>query len=101
VFLTARIAIHPAILAGEGTAPEFPRNRAPGAFSLTGSASGSAIRFSLWFSDAEIGRTPFDCEGALDGDERHMRGVWSFDCFSPDTCGCSGGGGSFHLWRVD
>jgi hypothetical protein len=101
VFVTARIAIRPAMLAGEGTAPEFPRSRAPGVFSLTGSASSAAVRFSLWFADAEIGRTPFDFDGTLDADERNMRGAWSFDCFYPDACGCGGGGGTFHLWRVD
>lgn len=101
VFVRAQIGFHGGLIAGEGSAPQFPRSRPPGTFSLTGTASGFAVSFALWFADESVGRRPFACDGALDAEAREMRGTWSFHCFNPETCGCDGGGGVFHLWRVE
>jgi hypothetical protein len=98
LIVRAAIGIHGGVVAGEGAVP----GRDPEiAFSLTGSVSGPSIDLALWFDTPELRRGAFSCTGAIDDERREMRGLWSCGCFDPETCGCTGGDGHFHLWRVD
>ena len=101
VFIKADIRFPAGVIEGRGVAPEFPTSEPGSLFDLDGALSGQAADFALYFLASTVRRSPFTCTGKLDGKQKNLRGSWSFTCFNPDTCGCEGGGGDFHFWRVD
>jgi hypothetical protein len=89
------------IVDGAGLATMVPAP--PGArgsrFQVTGSCQGDDIKLQFWFEDPRLKLTPFDLEGAFEGEGESVSGSWTFGCYHPDTCGCSGGCGSFEFAR--
>jgi hypothetical protein len=102
VSVAARIVFWAGTMEGQGAASDFPAGAPADArrFQLSGDRNGEAVRFSLWFADPDIARTPFECVAVLNEDADELEGAWSFGCFYPQTCGCGGGGGTLRLWRV-
>lgn len=100
VFALAQLRFVGGVMEGAGVTPEFPSSAPGSSFALDGRLSGSSADFAILFEAEGIRSSPFICTGALDAESRNLRGKWEFTCFSPDTCGCKGGGGDFHFWRV-
>lgn len=101
VYLNAEIRFLADVVEGRGCTPEFPTSAPGSSFDLDGARTGRELEFALWFAAETVRTSPFDCAGKVDAKLRNIRGEWSFACFRPDTCGCSGGGGGFHFWRLD
>ena len=99
----AQIAFHGDLIEGAGRFVDFRSGGAAGddGFALTGTATPGAVSLELWFSAAEARRVPLAATGIIGCNGREMSGDWAVACFNPDTCGCDGGGGTFHLKRID
>jgi hypothetical protein len=86
------------LIEGKGRSSGFPRNGSPQdrEFTLTGSRNGKRVVFDLWFGGS-VASQPFASAGVMNDAEDQITGTWSFSCYSPDTCGCSGGHGKFQM----
>ena len=99
----ARIGFYGDMTEGVGRAVNFPADMAASdaEFTLSGTLDLDAVAFQIWFAGAPFGHQPFACAGVLGSDGREMTGDWSVGCLFPDACDCDGGGGTFHLKRID
>jgi len=97
----ATLAFGAGLFEGEGRSPEFPYGAADGdrVFYVSGDRQGDQVRFELCFyRDDYFNSRPYHLEGALDAEERLIRGRWRFSCGS--DCDCGGSGGWFELRRI-
>ena len=101
--LKASMAFHGALVDGRGRFANVGAGvtDAQATLSISGTLEADVISLRLWSASAELGRVPFEAAGKLECGGREMGGAWSVTCFNPDTCGCTGGGGTFRLKRVD
>ncbi|NJO55637.1 MAG: hypothetical protein HC834_03930 [Rhodospirillales bacterium] len=98
----AHIAFHGGLIEGTGRMETPPAvDGAVDTFGLVGTRDGDGVAFALWFDTPAISHVPIETTGRLSADGRTMTGDWTIGCFYPDTCGCTGGGGTYRLERVD
>ncbi len=101
--IKARIAFHGPLLEGQGRCINWPASELAGqdGLSISGTVGAESLDFQLWFLAADLSRAAIRGCGVLGAQGHAMTGDWSIGCFNPDSCGCDGGSGTFHLRRVD
>jgi hypothetical protein len=97
----AALGFHGDVLEGAGRFVDFPPVDADNTFEVSGTVGPALVYFELWFTAAVVARVPFVASGSLHSGGRELTGDWTVVCFDSDACGIDGGGGTFHLKRID
>jgi hypothetical protein len=98
----AHIAFHGGLIEGRGCIAEPPAiDGAVDTFSLVGTRHGDVVAFAIWLDTAALSHVPIETTGHLSADGLTMAGAWTVGCFYPDSCGCTGGGGTYRLEQIE